>query len=329
MRGKTTTTTTTRVRSAPKRRQQRRRNREVVTTTTTRRTSRRNRGRFRYRPTPAAFSSRFSSDWSVRQRGACTYVTGHDILSFPSTRAANENGIFWSFPANPVYWTGTQIAALASSFMNFRPLRLTVAYKPKVGTSESGSVNFGTSFDKVVTSEALVRMLNASNGGFTTQVYSPARTTIHLGTNLQQNMFTTCGSIEDVDSNPFTMIAHTDCSRAGAPGEFTVYYTYKLANPGIKAVYDNTGLVTKIIAKGLGETVSDYTIEQPSSAVSSFTTFKDMIVDGVKYGAGTVFGLGKHALTFDQSVIPFKAIYNALTNHDLFGVLYSYISGGQ
>lgn len=321
-------TTTTRVRTAPKRKQQRRGKREVVTTTTTRYARRRRPRNSRFRYTPAAYSSRLSTGWYMRQRGASTYVSGHDILSFDSNRAGGEKGIFWAFPCNPVYWTGTQISAVAGAYQSFRPLKLSVTYRPKVGTSESGSVVFGTCFDKVVSPESLVRMLNASNGGFTTQVYNPARSTIHLGTNLQQNMFTIPGSPDDVDCNPFTMLAYTDSSRDGIPGEFVVHYTFKLANPGIKAVYDNSGEVSRDIVKGAGDAISDYTIEQPAAAVNAFTTLRNLVIDGVKYGAGTTFSLAKYGLKFDDAMITFKQIYNTIESHNLLGVIYSYVTGG-
>lgn len=322
----------TRVQSAPKRRQQRQ-NRAVVTTTTTIQRRRPRPGRFRYVPrgTPAAFSRRLNATWSMYTRGRSTYVTGHDILSLDVDRSAGESGVFWTFPVNPVYWTGTQIAAVASSYMSYRPLRLRIQYKPKVGTSESGSVTFGTCFDKVVTASNLQRTLNASNGGFTTQVYHPSQTTISCGTNLNQNLYNTCGSPDDVDVNPFTMVAYTDCSKSGIPGEFVVYYTYKLTNPGITAVYDNSGYKETPIAKAAGDTVEDYTLEGLSTAINAAITIaKPFTVSGVTYGAGTTFQLAKYGLRWGTSLVAtFKQLYDAYVNHQIPGIIYSYVTGGS
>lgn len=327
-------TTTTRVQSAPKRKQQRRKRAVVTTTTTTlRRRGRRNR-RFVYQPRslPAASGARYHNRWSIRQSGGATYVTGTDLLNFDANRSAGVAGVFWTFPVNPVYWTGTQIAALASSFMSYRPMRIQVHYQPKVGTNTAGSVYFGTAFDKAVTSSNTPRMLTTSNGGFMTQVYNRATSNVRCGTSLPQNLYKIAGSPDDVDSNPFTMIAYTDANVAGAPGDFTISYVFKLANPGITAVFDNTGQVSKTIQKDVsGDDISDYTlINVPPAVDAAFTSLENLVHDGITYGAGTTFQLLKHGLRWgNSSMIPFKDLFDTITTHSILGVIYSYITGGS
>lgn len=57
-------------------------------------------------------------------------LQGCDLVKPISLTSDGGNTIFSVIPANPAYWEGTKIAAIASAYFNYRPLKLLFHYVP-------------------------------------------------------------------------------------------------------------------------------------------------------------------------------------------------------
>jgi hypothetical protein len=152
-------------------------------------------------------------------------------------------------PANPVYWTGTRIAALASGYQNYRPIKFKVSYVPICAVTQQGNVIGGTIWDDGIATDNIQQSLRTSNGGFLTQCYVPYDTTIRPKSNLQFNLYRVGGDF-DQNSNPFLFIAISigcldSSSQRIIPGYFYVTWSFELKNPiGKVSAYYNSGLTT-------------------------------------------------------------------------------------
>lgn len=72
-------------------------------------------------------------------------LAGCDLVRpISSTAGTGAGNIFAVIPANPAYWEGTKIAAIASAYFNYRPIRLRFHYVPQVPVTVAGTVVSGT-----------------------------------------------------------------------------------------------------------------------------------------------------------------------------------------
>lgn len=284
-------TTRTRVQTAPKRKTQQRRKQSVVTTTTTT-TSRR--PRRVPRNIPAAYGNASGRNgFRVSQRGTSMIVSGRCLLSanFGET-VATRGKVFWTYPVNPAYWTGTTISKLAAAYNNYKPLRLRVKYEPTASTAVSGLVVFGTIWQQVAPDEnGLVNVLKDSNGGFSTQAFRPYSRNINLRS-LTQNMYYVSGDLSDPERNPFQMIC-TFSDNNASPGQVSIEYSFKFDNPGVVATYSYRGAYNYGVHDGTGVTANYYLVDGTGQKVNgnsvSFIPNVPITTANRTYGAGTVF----------------------------------------
>lgn len=197
------------------------------------------------RAMPAAYAAHVRPRFNVSSRTATSaVVTGCDLIyPIPATLAANSDTIFAMFPANPAYWMGTRISQFAPAYQNYRPLSFRVSYIPQVAVTQQGTVFMGTLWNEAAPTDNIQQSLFTSNGGCLTQCYVPADTTIKLGRNLQQNLFTMNEALNP-DTCPFMFLAGVRGADV-VPGYFYVTYTYEFRNPiGSAWAFNTSGLTT-------------------------------------------------------------------------------------
>lgn len=212
--------------------------------------------------------------------------SGRDLVqALPAAVAAHDDlYVFAAIPANPCYWLGTRIAAIAAAHQNYRPLQFKVTYVPQVAVTTPGTVLVGTNWGTLSSVSNFQQSLVTSNGGAMSQCYTPFSTSVKCGASLQQNLFNCAGPM-DTDHNPFTFLAYMRGS-AVIPGYFYVTYTYVLKNPIGYAI--NYG-VNQVVAP-------DYGLPTPDRALvllNSIPTFSgpgvtlDLESDGTTMYNGT------------------------------------------
>lgn len=210
-----------------------------------RRPGRRGSNRSMTRAMPAAYAAHVRPRFNVSSRTATSaIVSGCDLIyPIPATLAPNSDTIFAMFPANPAYWMGTRISQFAPAYQNYRPLAFRVSYIPQVAVTQQGTVFMGTLWNEAAPVDNIQQSLFTSNGGCLTQCYVPADTTIKLGRNLQQNLFTMNESLNP-DTCPFMFLAGVRGADV-VPGYFYVSYTYEFRNPiGSAWAFNTSGLTT-------------------------------------------------------------------------------------
>lgn len=210
------------------------------------------RGRRQQRGIPAASTMNFKKKFTVlRQNGNSVRVTGRDLIySIPDdlTSPIQSTNVITVIPANPAYWKGTRIAALASGYQNYRPISFKITYIPMCAVTQQGNVIGGTIWDDGIDNNNLQQSLRTSNGGFLTQCYVPHTTKIRPKTNLQFNLYRMGGAFSTT-SNPFIFIALAiGCKNLSnqriTPGYFYVTWSFELKNPiGSINTYNNSGLI--------------------------------------------------------------------------------------
>lgn len=229
------------------------------------------------RSLPAAYASHVRPRFNVFSRTATSArVSGCDLVyPIPDSIATDGSYIFAVIPANPAYWTGTRIAQFAPAYMNYRPLSMTFSYIPQVAVTQAGTVFMGTVWNGAAPATNVQQTLVTSNGGCLTQCYVPCDTTINLGSNLQQNLFTLSGAL-DPDSSPFLFLAGVRGSDV-VPGYFYVSYTYEFKNPiGQAWDYGRSAVLT-------GSSIPTQSTHPNSSLV--------LLSQSGPYGPGTIFDL--------------------------------------
>lgn len=197
------------------------------------------------RAMPAAYAAHVRPRFNVSSRTATSaIVSGCDLIyPIPATLAASSDTIFAMFPANPAYWMGTRISQFAPAYQNYRPLAFRVSYIPQVAVTQQGTVFMGTLWNEAAPADNIQQSLFTSNGGCLTQCYVPADTTIKLGRNLQQNLFTMNEALNP-DTCPFMFLAGVRGADV-VPGYFYVTYTYEFRNPiGSAWAFNTSGLTT-------------------------------------------------------------------------------------
>lgn len=309
------TTTTTRVQAAPKRRRKQRRQRTVVTKTTY--STRRRRFRYVPRSIPAVYGGTSSRNhFNVVQRGTSMIVSGHCLLSSTYGTTKTTPGVFWSFPINPAYWTGTTISRLAAAYNNYKPLRISVKYEPYVGTSTPGLVVFGTIWQRISSSpDDLLRALKDSNGGFSTQAYRPYRSTINLRS-LQPSYYIP-GDLSDTLRNPFQMVCMYTATDL-QPGNLSVDFSFRFDNPGVVANYTYSGSQSVAIHQPTTGTdpISYYLLDPDGNKLVgdsvSIVPSVPITTAGYNFGPGTVldYNPAKATLSYEDDEFNVKEIFD-------------------
>jgi hypothetical protein len=207
----------------------------------------------RGRKIAAASAKNFKKKFeTLRQNGNSVRVTGRDLIySIPDdlTSPIQSTNVITVIPANPAYWKGTRIAALASGYQNYRPILFKITYVPMCAVTQQGNVIGGTIWDDGIDNDNLQQSLRTSNGGFMTQCYVPHTTRIRPRSNLQFNLYRMGGEFSTT-SNPFIFIAlaigcKNQSNQRVTPGYFYVTWSFELKNPiGSINSYNNTGLIT-------------------------------------------------------------------------------------
>lgn len=201
---------------------------------------------------PAANLKNMNRDFKILyQDGTTVKVTGRDLVyQIPSDLTDQEGtGVITVIPANPCYWLGTRIAALAQGYQNYRPLDMKFTYIPQCAVTQQGNVIAGTLWNQAPSSVNLQQSLRTSNGGMLSQCYKGFTSTVRLKSNLQYNLYKTAGTF-DQESNPFIYMAIAiACNNSNGtpiiPGYFYVTWSYLLKNPiGNTNIFYNSGLTT-------------------------------------------------------------------------------------
>lgn len=172
------------------------------------------------------------------RRGATnnTIISGSEIVnSVPFKLEEDGSVVFSLIPANPCYWTGTNISQQASQYTAYRPIRFGYTYIPQVSVNHDGIVQVGTLWCTSVSSTALSQTLQTSPGGCMSQVWSRFSKNVPLS-GLQQSKFNTNGELAQ-STNPFMLVAYNrgatqldDSGQYILPGTLIIHYTYKLFN---------------------------------------------------------------------------------------------------
>lgn len=196
------------------------------------------------RDLPGAYGRTMKAEFNITQSSDGVILSGRDlVVPLPVAVAVNSQlNLFVCIPANPCYWLGTRIAALAAAYQNYRPLVMIFHYIPQVAVTQAGTVLVGTTWNSPMASESIEQSLVTSNGGAMSQCYVPFSTSVTLGSNLPQNLFTCAGPIDE-DHNPFMFLA---MMRGGdvVPGYFFVEYKFALKNPLGEAIAYDYSLTT-------------------------------------------------------------------------------------
>jgi hypothetical protein len=238
--------------------------------------------RVQYNRMAAAMVKNFRKDFQVlAQTGNTMRVKGRDLVySIPSTlNTENNTDIITIIPANPAYWTGTRVSAIASGYQNYRPIKFNVSYVPQCAVTQQGNVIAGTLWAMAPSKQNLQQTLRTSNGGMLTQCYKPHTSRVQLKGNLQFNLFRMGGKF-DQEANPFIFIAlsiaTTDSSNNRIiPGYFYVTYEYEFKNPiGNTVQYYNSNIVKKKLLEGYTN-VSAINLQQNSAPLGSILQYDD------------------------------------------------------
>jgi len=183
------------------------------------------------------------------QDGNTVKVTGRDLVyKIPETIVDQQNtGVITVIPANPCYWLGTRIAALAQGYQNYRPLAMKFTYIPQCAVTQQGNVIAGTLWNQAPSNDNLQQSLRTSNGGQLSQCYKGFTSIVRLKSNLQYNLYKTAGQF-DQESNPFIYMAiAVSCLNSSnqkiIPGYFYVTWSFLLKNPiGNTNIFYNSGI---------------------------------------------------------------------------------------
>lgn len=201
---------------------------------------------------PAANTKNMNKDFKILyQDGTTVKVTGRDLVyAIPDNLAQqNQTDIITVIPANPCYWSGTRISALAQGYQNYRPLSMKFSYIPQCAVTQQGNVIAGTLWNQAPSNDNLQQSLRTSNGGQLSQCYKSFTSVVRLKSNLQYNLYKTAGQF-DQESNPFIFMSiAVGCKNANnqniIPGYYYVTWAFLLKNPiGNTNLFYNSGITT-------------------------------------------------------------------------------------
>jgi len=276
---------------------------------------RRNRNRM-----AAAYTKNIPKTFNTMQlSGTSAIVSGTDLIYKIPTQLNGDTttSVITMIPANPAYWTGTRISAIAQGYQNYRPLNFKVHYIPQCAVTQQGNVLAGTLWNEVPTDDNLQQTLKTSNGGTLTQCYKPATSTVRMKTNLQYNLYRMGGAI-DQESNPFIFMAlQIGCTDANSqpiiPGYFYITYKYILKNPiGTGIMYQNKGRTTLDNNFQVLNNSSAYTLKQQTLNGIIIPTGTRLDIEKQQNGAVEVYYNGTYLLTIteQQSLTPVWILQN-------------------
>jgi hypothetical protein len=201
---------------------------------------------------PAANTKNMNKDFRILyQDGTTVKVTGRDLVyAIPDNLAQqNQTDIITVIPANPCYWLGTRISALAQGYQNYRPLSMKFSYIPQCAVTQQGNVIAGTLWNQAPSNDNLQQSLRTSNGGQLSQCYKAFTSNVRLKSNLQYNLYKTAGQF-DQESNPFIFMSiAVGCKNSNnqniIPGYYYVTWAFLLKNPiGNTNIFYNSGITT-------------------------------------------------------------------------------------
>lgn len=199
---------------------------------------------------PAANTKSLNKDFKILyQDGTTVKVTGRDLVYAIPDNLVQQNGsdVITVIPANPCYWSGTRISALAQGYQNYRPLAMKFSYIPQCAVTQQGNVIAGTLWNQAPSNDNLQQSLRTSNGGQLSQCYKSFTSVVRLKSNLQFNLYKTAGQF-DQESNPFIFMSiAVGCKNTQGnsiiPGYYYVTWSFLLKNPiGNTNVFYNSGI---------------------------------------------------------------------------------------
>lgn len=179
----------------------------------------------------AGYGSPIQSVFSQKRIADGLIVRGFDLV----TAFSGDHNISYFMPANPVLWPGTRIAAIASGFQNYRPLKFVIHYRPQVGSDSILSMFIGTIWQNnyITGRDQIEPSLVTSPGGVYEPAWQSSMTEVKCGNNLPQRMY----PIRDPSYTtiPFSVVARAaagdSLSRAvEMPGRIFIEYTYEFRN---------------------------------------------------------------------------------------------------
>jgi type III secretion system FlhB-like substrate exporter len=268
----------------------------------------------------AAYTKNIPKTFNTMQlSGTSAIVSGTDLIYKIPTQLNGDTttSVITMIPANPAYWTGTRISAIAQGYQNYRPLNFKVHYIPQCAVTQQGNVLAGTLWNEVPTDDNLQQTLKTSNGGTLTQCYKPATSTVRMKTNLQYNLYRMGGAI-DQESNPFIFMAlQIGCTDANSqpiiPGYFYITHKYILKNPiGTGIMYQNKGRTTLDNNFQVLNNSSAYTLKQQTLNGIIIPTGTRLDIEKQQNGAVEVYYNGTYLLTIteQQSLTPVWILQN-------------------
>lgn len=239
-------------------------------------------------------------------RGSSYRIVGKDLVQNLPANIVTSSGYFGIITANPAYWSGTRIAAIASAYQSYTINKFTVEYVPQVSVGYNGTVIMGTKWDNGAITSMQQQSLYTSPGGRMTAVYDKTSSSVPL-TGLQMRRFNMAGDLS-ATTNPFVFMAAV---RAGylayqgsgdtpvVPGYFVVHYDYTLHNP---------------IGSGWSyQTNYAVSLEQVDELASTTVLLAQ---DVSPYGAGTYFDYTGGSLSWQGTPvsIPSTTLVNVYAN---------------
>jgi type III secretion system FlhB-like substrate exporter len=268
----------------------------------------------------AAYTRNVPKTFNTMQlSGTSAIVSGTDLIYKIPTQLIGDTttSVITLIPANPAYWTGTRISAIAQGYQNYRPLNFKVHYIPQCAVTQQGNVLAGTLWNEVPTEDNLQQTLKTSNGGTLTQCYKPAISTVRMKTNLQYNLYRMGGAI-DQESNPFTFMAlQIGCTDANSqpiiPGYFYITYKYILKNPiGTGIIYQNKGRTTLDANMQVLNNSVAYTLTQQTLNNITIPTGTRLDVEKQQNGQVEVYYNGTYLITIgeQQTLTPVWILQN-------------------